>query len=110
MLPRKYKLSKKKEIENLAKTGRRLTSVFFNLKYKPNNEGRERWLIVASGKVDKKAVVRNKIRRRVREIIRQEFLGKIDHNDIMVIVKDRAKQASFIDLKKDLQAILSKIK
>lgn len=109
MLPREYKLSKKKEIEDLAKTGKRLTSVFFNIKYKSNKENNERWLLVVSTRVHKKAVRRNKIRRRVREIIRQEFLGKMGQNDIMIVVKDKALAADFLDLKSDLKKVLKKI-
>jgi len=109
MLPKKYKLSKKQEIENLAKTGRRLTSVFFNVKYLPNNKDNERWLLVVSGKVHKKAVKRNKIRRRVREIIRKDFLGKMGQKDIMVVVKDKAIDSDFTGLRDDFIKLLDKL-
>lgn len=110
MLPRIYKLTKKRDIENLAKTGRRLGSVFFNVKYKKSAHTKERYLIVVSAKVSKKAVERNKVRRRVREIIRTEMLGDLGGFDIMVVVKDSALRAGFDALKSDLLNLLVKIK
>ena len=44
---------------------------FLIIKYKKNNTNENRIHIVVSLKVSKKAVVRNKIKRRIREILRE---------------------------------------
>lgn len=59
MLKKKFRLSMVKKIER-AKT---LTSPFFILKYCENGETVSRFAFVISKKIDKRAVIRNKIKR-----------------------------------------------
>lgn len=102
MLPRSNKVTRKKEVEELAKKGRRCTSAFFIIKVLPNNTQHNRFVIVVSGKVHKKAVKRNKIRRQVREIIRTDLLQGSRGHDVMVVVKDTALEQTFAELRNDL--------
>ena len=110
MLPRTHKLTLRRDIEKLAKTGRSLRSVFFILKIIPNNLSKTRWVIIVSTKVSKKAVVRNRLRRQVREIIRLNFLKDNAGVDCMLVVKDSAVGISYAKLEKDLLYLYNKIK
>ena len=110
MLLRTYKITKKSEIEKLAKTGRRLGSVFFIVKVKKNILNTTRWIIIVSTKVSKSAVKRNRLRRQIREIIRVELLEDNTSSDIMVVVKDNALNADFSALKDDLLKLYKKLK
>lgn len=58
------------------------------------------WIRV-SKKVSKKAVIRNKLRRQVREIVRTEFPNR-DMSDTIISVLPEAKDVPFAKLKENL--------
>ena len=108
MLPRAHKVIRKRDVEELAKTGRRFSSVFFIVKVKKNTTGNSRFIIIVSTKVSKKAVARNRVRRRVREIIRLALLPLARPFDVMVIVKQEALAATYQQLFDDLTMLYEK--
>lgn len=77
---------------------------FLYLKCKLNNLKQNNFKIIVSLKVSKKAVVRNKIKRRIREILRQANL-KLGY-DIVVITNKEIINKSFREIK---ERILDKI-
>jgi ribonuclease P protein component len=108
MLPRKYRLVKKKDFKNLHKKGDILFSKNFVLKFKKNNLRQTRFAFVVSFKVSKKAVVRNKLKRRLREIIRA-YLPKIKKGyDILIIAKSSSLDLNFKQLKIKILLVLGK--
>lgn len=110
MFPRTHKLTRRRDIEKLAKTGRSLRSVFFILKIIPNTLDNTRWVVIASTKVSKKAVVRNRVRRQAREIIRLNILNDSVGLDCMLVVKNTAVGASYVNLQEDLLNLYEKAK
>ncbi|MDQ6985499.1 MAG: ribonuclease P protein component [Candidatus Dojkabacteria bacterium] len=69
MLSKKYRIPKT-EIPNIIKRGKRISSEFFDLKiWHDDAIKNHRFSIVISKKVSKKAVTRNKIRRKFRAAI-----------------------------------------
>ena len=108
MLPKKNKIVKKAEIEKLAKTGKRLSSVFFNIKINNNKLEQSRWVVVVSTKVHKSAVIRNRLRRQIREIIRNSLMLRLAGKDIMIIAKEKCLGAGYNDLEKILITLLKK--
>ncbi len=62
--------------------------------------------IVVSQKVDKRATVRNRLRRQIREIIKG---AQVTNRAVAVIVKKELLELSFAELKKTLGSILSQI-
>jgi len=69
MLSKKNLLKKKKDIERVFKKGRGFKEDFLLLKAVKNSLSSSRFGFVVSQKVSKKAVLRNKIKRRLKEII-----------------------------------------
>lgn len=67
MFPTKYRLSKTKDIETVQKTGKSFFTKLFIIKYAPNNLDYSRFTVVVSNKVAKSAVVRNRLKRFLRE-------------------------------------------
>lgn len=67
------------------------------IKYKKNNLNKNSFRIIVSVKVSKKAVVRNKIRRQIREILRQANLKQ--GYDIVVITNKDILNKSFQEIK-----------
>ena len=108
-LPREYRLSGKSEIEEIFKKGKYLNSELFSIKFLSTNTKFSRFAIIISLKVSKKSVLRNKIRRRVSEIIRlNQSIIKPGYN-IVLIVKSRAINKEYAGLKEALVKELSKI-
>jgi ribonuclease P protein component len=84
MLSRLNRLTKNKEFENVFKKGRSSYDKILGIKTTSNNLGVVRFGILISTKVSKKAVERNKVKRRIREILRKN-LEKLNNCDIIVI-------------------------
>jgi ribonuclease P protein component len=70
MLPKTNRLQKKKDIENVLKKGKSLKEDFLILKTIKNNLKVSRFGFIISKKVSKKANIRNKIKRRLSELVR----------------------------------------
>ncbi|MFH1841249.1 MAG: ribonuclease P protein component [Candidatus Nealsonbacteria bacterium] len=70
MLPKENRLKKKKDFEKIFKKGKGFKESFLFLKILKNNLKISRFGFVVSGKVSKKATVRNKTKRKLRETIR----------------------------------------
>ena len=70
MLPRYNRLAKKKEIDLVFKKGRSSYNKSLGVKCLINNNlTYNRFAVVVSNKVSKKAVIRNKIKRRLMEVL-----------------------------------------
>ena len=52
------------------------------------------------------AVRRNRLRRRLREIVRRELLGRLPAIDLVIRAKRAAYAASFADLRAELTAVV----
>ncbi|MDD4662033.1 MAG: ribonuclease P protein component [Candidatus Pacebacteria bacterium] len=108
MLKKENRLTKKKDFDRVYKKGRGLKadSLFLKIAENPNNP--TRFGIVVSKKVSKMAVTRNKIKRTVREIIRNT-----DFNtgfDIIIVVYPSIKTKSFIEIKEEINNLFKKAK
>lgn len=81
MLTRQHRLTKTKEIDFVFSRGKSSYDKLMGVKTADNNLSYNRFNIMVSNKVSKRAVARNKIKRQLREIIRQEL-------DLLVVGKD----------------------
>lgn len=110
MLPKNYRLTKEKDIKRVLSTGKPFFSPFFRLKYAKNGLEQSRFSVVVSAKVSKKAVIRNKLRRQVQEIIWLN-LDKISSGlDFVINLKLESLKIDREKLEKDILAKFSKIK
>ena len=73
MLSKINRIKKKKDFEIIFKKGKSFKNKLFILRFIKNNLNQNRFGFVVSQKVSKKAVVRNKVRRRLAEIIKSYF-------------------------------------
>lgn len=108
-LPRKYRLSGKSEIEKVFKNGKYLNFELFSIKFLPNRTNFTRFAVIVGLKISKKSALRNKIRRRVAEIIRLNYSRIRPGYNVVLIVKSRAINNEYKDLKEALVKGLSKI-
>lgn len=108
LLPKKYRLTRKKDFAMLYEKSRTANSDFLFLKYRVNGLNRTRIGFVVSKKVAKKAVERNKVKRQLREIMR-DYLDKIESGmDIAVIAKPSILGKEFDEIKAVVEILLIK--
>ncbi|MDR0423285.1 MAG: ribonuclease P protein component [Rickettsiales bacterium] len=64
-----------------------------------------RLLVVVSKKVDKRAVIRNRIRRRVKEAFRTSLNNLQNHHDYQIIVKKNIADVEFNEIKTEIELV-----
>jgi ribonuclease P protein component len=110
MLPKINRLKKKKEIENIFKKGKTAGDGFLTLKILQNNSNISRFAFVVSKKVSTKAVVRNKVRRRLSATIENNFQIIKKGFDVVLVALPSLKNEDFIIIKKRTENLLTKAK
>ena len=70
MLRKENRVTKKKDIERIFKKGKGFKEDFLILKTVKNNLNNSRFCFIVSKKISKKAVIRNKVKRILREAIK----------------------------------------
>lgn len=109
MFSKNFRLTKNREFAKVARQGNFIYNRFLNLKWIKNDLDYSRFGIVVSLKVDKKAVVRNKIKRRIREIIRKDLKEIAPGYDFLILTKDKIKELDYQEIKKQLFKVLERV-
>lgn len=108
MLPKKFRLTKDKDFEKVAKQGRACFTKGLGIKYIRNNLAISRFGIVVSLKVSKKATQRNKIKRRLREIIRKKLPEVKSGYDIMVLTNPSSLEFDYHQMGEKITGLFKK--
>lgn len=108
MLPAKNRIKRKKDFEIVFKRGANIKSPLLVLKFLKNNLDYSRFGFIVSQKVSKKAVIRNKVRRRLSEVARDEIKNIKTGLDIVFISLSGIEKKSFLEVKKDTLSLLLK--
>jgi len=101
-------LKNKKDFEKVAKSGRPFFARELGFKILKNNLNYNRYGIVVNLKVDKRAVVRNKIRRRIKEIIRLQHSNLSQGFDLMFLTRESVKELKYAEIKEELIKLFKK--
>lgn len=104
MLKRIYRLGK---IVKFTK-GKIYNGQFFTLRIAKNGLFHNRYAFIVSKKIDKRAVVRNKIKRKLRSCIEKMFNKIKTGYDFAFYVKKLAASQALADLYLDVEAVLAK--
>ena len=108
MLSKNNRLHKDKEIKSLIHKGQTFFLPEFVIKFQKNNSEARRFSFVISTKVDKKAVVRNRLKRQLREVARCLLPDINPGFDILIIAKKQALDLDFEQLNKQMGFALTK--
>ncbi len=108
MLPKENRLKKKKEFEMVFKNGRSIKGQDFFLKYLGNGTNKTKIGFVVSKKVSKKAVERNKTKRRLREAFRIIDEEMKDGISIVVVAYPSLKARKFSEIRQEIEGALKK--
>ena len=81
----------------------------FVLQMRPNEKNETRVGFTVSKKIDKRAVVRNKLRRQMREIVRLSptLLEKYPSHDLILIAREEALNRPYSQLTADFEYLLT---
>ncbi len=110
MLPKENRLKKEKEFETVFKGGRMLRGNYVFLKYLANGTDKTKVGFVVSKKISKLAVARNKIKRRMREIVRLRKKEIKEGLSIIFVSLPPIKDIGYEEIEKDISVLLEKIK
>jgi ribonuclease P protein component len=109
MLVKNNKISKKNDFDYIFKNGKSAKSVFFILKFIQNSLKANRFAFMVSKKVSPKAVIRNKVRRRLSESVK-EFKKETEKGmDVIFVALPAIKEKSFAEIKEETAKLLKKI-
>lgn len=110
MLSKKFSLKGKKFFERILKEGKIIKEDFLILRFLENNLDNSRFGLMVSGKISKKATIRNKIKRRIKAIIYSK-IPKIKKNiDAVFIAIPGLENQDFWEIEKTIDKIFKKAK
>lgn len=109
MFSQDHRLRSEKDVLRAIRSKRGAFDVACGVKFVENSVGTSRFVIVVSTKVDKRAVVRNKLRRQYREICKK-FLSRLPACDIALLVSKPAVELSFQEKQERLEKVFVKAK
>jgi ribonuclease P protein component len=104
-LPRDVRLRKRPELRKVQNEGRRFPGSHVILLVSPRATGSTRFGVTASRRLGT-AVARNRVRRRIREIMRVRRPSLAEGFDLLVIARSSAATAPFPRLQADLLKLL----
>ena len=105
MLRRKFRIPKGIGFNN----SRLFSSALFTIKVRENGFSFNRFAIIVSKKVDKRAVVRNRIRRLISSCIEELYYDLKQGKDMIFIVKREAINKSRQDFFQAIKSTLEKV-
>ncbi len=110
MIPKKHRLTKQAEVIATTARGRSFFSGSFVFKTLPDHKNdKVKFTVIVSNKISKSAVVRNRLKRLIREAIRPN-LEKMKVGKYAIIVKRSAILVSGKDLSAEVKTALIKSK
>lgn len=111
MLTRKRRLNHKEDIDRIFRSGQSISNSDLALKFLPNNLGQTRATAIVGTKLSKKAPTRNRIKRRLREILRLNFDRLPANIDLLVIARSiKLRDTDFTELARLTLGLIAKIK
>ncbi len=110
MLKKQYRLNKNKDFDRVFKQGGSAYAPSLGLKITTNNLEKPRFAVLVSKKVSKKAVDRNKIKRQIRNILREDYLQKIRGYDVVIVCLPSIASKTFVEIQAELRVAFRKLR
>lgn len=108
MLSKKYRFHSRGGVRFTYAHGKTIRTPKLSLVYNENSRGFQRFAVVVSKKIEKSAVGRNRIRRRVYEAIRTEFENAPrKHDYIFVVYSKDVATMDFMELRTLVNSLFS---
>lgn len=108
MLAKTRRISLKRDFERIFANGKSFQGRLFRFKFIKNTLKLNRFAVVVSSKVSKKAVLRNKIRRRAWSVISVLDKSLSGSFDVVLVSLTDAARANFTDIKNEINFFVNK--
>ena len=108
MLPSKNRLTKKPDFEKVKAEGELLSGRFFGILYTPNGLDLSRFGFIVSTRISKKAVLRNRAKRLMREAVRALLPEMKGGFDVLLLAKKETIKASQAQILKEAKKLFEK--
>ncbi|MBU1178164.1 ribonuclease P protein component [Patescibacteria group bacterium] len=106
MLPLANRLQKDNDFARVHRHGRFFKHQFIAIKSLKNNQPQSRFGFLVGIKVSKKATVRNKVKRRLREVIRLALADIKPGFDVVVMVRPEATDKTYREIENVFKNVL----
>jgi len=110
MLKKENRLTKKKDFDQVFEKGKSSFNKLLGIKAVNNESSFSRFGIIVSTKISKKAVERNKIKRRIRNILQKELENIRIGKDVVIITLPEIKNKEYQEIEGALKISLKKLK
>ena len=110
MSPKLNRLKNKKDFKKVLRRGKGLREDFLILKFVKNNLPQTRIGFIVGIKVSKRATLRNKVRRRLRELVKKEIDNLKNELDIVLIAQPGLENKDFWEIEEILNKLFKKAK
>jgi ribonuclease P protein component len=110
MLVKRLRLVKEKDFKKIFKLGKSFYTKIFRTKVLANELDFNRYGIVISTKVSKKATERNKLKRQIRAVIKEFDKKLITGFDLVIVVSPLALNQEYKFIKSELERMLFTLK
>ncbi|MGA1862164.1 ribonuclease P protein component [Deferribacter thermophilus] len=101
------RLRKQREFENVFENGRWVNGKYVDICFALDQSRKVGFIV--SKKISKKAVIRNKVKRRLREIFRLNKYDLPDTVNLIIVAKKGVEKVSFSDLEDEVRKLFKKI-
>ena len=108
MLKKDQRITKKREFDLVFKKGKSAYSSLLGVKSLSNSLTLNRYGLIVSNKVSKRANVRNNLRRKLRVQLSLLDSNIITDNDIVIIASSAAKDLSSVDIARELRNLFKR--
>ena len=106
---KQYIVKEKRDFDNIIKNGKKVKNYNFVIFFTKNKEEFNKYGITVPKKVGK-AHIRNKLKRRVRAILRNYKKSYENNYNCIIIIRNSCLKLSYQELSSSLQYLLDKIK
>jgi ribonuclease P protein component len=104
------RIKKSTDFGKIFQTGKTITGRFVFLKTKKTKNKNCRLCFVVGSRVSKKAIERNKAKRRIRGIVADIYLGLMPDYDIVIVAKKEILGRKYAEIKDDIIKTLKEAK